>query len=168
MAAVPWEGDLARELKEAFGELIKETSTYLNQNFLVAQPEGVVAIIEYLKTDADFDYLVDITAVDWPQRPERFDLIYILYSFSRNERVRIKTHIADGFRPETATGVHRTANWLEREVFDLFGIEFGGHPDMRRILMPDGWEGHPLRKDYSLRQQDEKWVHENVGIASGQ
>ena len=168
MAATPWEGDLARELKERFGDQIGETSTYLGQNFIVANPEAVVPILEYLKLEADFDYLVDITAVDWLKRPERFDLVYIVYSFHRNERVRVKTHISDGYKPETAVGVHLTANWLEREVFDMFGIEFAGHPDMRRILMPEEWQGHPLRKDYSIIQQDQRWVQENLGIESGQ
>ena len=168
MAATPWESDLARELKERFGGQIGETSTYLGQNFIVAKPEAVVPILEYLKLEADFDYLVDITAVDWPKRPERFDLVYIVYSFPRNERVRIKTYIPDGYQPETAVGVHLTANWLEREVFDMFGIEFAGHPDLRRILMPEEWQGYPLRKDYSIIQQDQRWVQENLGIESGQ
>jgi NADH-quinone oxidoreductase subunit C len=168
MAATPWESDLARELKERFGGQIGETSTYLGQNFIVAKPEAAVPILEYLKLEADFDYLVDITAVDWPKRPERFDLVYIVYSFHRNERVRIKTHISDGYKPATAVGVHLTANWLEREVFDMFGIEFAGHPDLRRILMPEDWQGYPLRKDYSILQQDQRWVQENLGIESGQ
>jgi NADH-quinone oxidoreductase subunit C len=168
MAATPWESDLARDLKERFGGQIGEASTYLGQNFIVAQPEAAVPILEYLKLEADFDYLVDVTAVDWPKRPARFDLVYIVYSFSRNERVRIKTYIPDGYKPETAVGVHLTANWLEREVFDMFGIEFAGHPDMRRILMPEEWRGHPLRKDYSILQQDQRWVQENLGIESGQ
>jgi NADH-quinone oxidoreductase subunit C len=168
MAATPWEGDLARELKERFGGQIGETSTYLGQNFIVAKPEAAVPILEYLKLEADFDYLVDITAVDWPKRPERFDLVYIVYSFPRNERVRIKTHISDGYKPATAVGAHLTANWLEREVFDMFGIEFAGHPDLRRILMPEDWQGYPLRKDYSIIQQDQRWVRENLGIESGQ
>ena len=168
MAATPWESDLARELKERFGGQIGETSTYLGQNFIVAKPEAAVPILEYLKLEADFDYLVDITAVDWPKRPERFDLVYIVYSFHRNERVRIKTHISDGYKPATAVGVHLTANWLEREVFDMFGIEFAGHPDLRRILMPEEWQGYPLRKDYSILQQDQRWVQENLGIESGQ
>ena len=168
MAATPWDSDLARELKERFGDRIGATSTSLGQNFIVALPDAVIAILEYLKLEADFDYLVDVTAVDWPKRPERFDLVYILYSFARNERVRIKTYIPDGFKPESAVSVHLTANWLEREVYDMFGIEFAGHPDLRRILMPDDWQGHPLRKDYGILQQDQRWVQENLGIESGQ
>ena len=168
MAAVPWDSELARDLKERFGDRISDTSTYLGQNFIIAKPEAAIPILEHLKLEADFDYLVDITAVDWPKRAARFDLVYIVYSFARNERVRIKTFIADGYKPETAVDVHLTANWLEREVFDMFGIEFAGHPDMRRILMPDEWQGHPLRKDYGIIQQDERWVQENLSIESGQ
>ncbi len=168
MAATPWDGDLPREVKDRFGDEIRETSTYLGQNFIVCKPEAAIALVEYLKLEADFDYLVDLTAVDWPKRAERFDLVYILYSFARNERVRVKTQIADGYRPESAVRVHLTANWLEREVFDMFGIEFAGHPDLRRILLPEEWEGYPLRKDYGIIQQDQRWVRENLNIESGQ
>ena|SRR5690242_11356995 len=168
MAATPWESDLVKDLKASFGDAITEASTYLGQNFVVARPDSVIPILEYLKLEADFDYLVDITAVDWPKRAERFDVVYILYSFSRNERLRVKTYIAEGYKPETAVGVHLTANWVEREIYDMFGIEFAGHPDMRRILLPEEWEGFPLRKDYSILKQDDRWVQENLGIPSGQ
>jgi NADH-quinone oxidoreductase subunit C len=168
MATTPWENEITAALKQRFGAGITEFSTYLGQNFLIAAPSSVVAILEQLKLDHDFEYLVDVTAVDYPKRAERFDLVYILYSFARNERIRVKTMIAEGFRPQTAVGVHLGANWLEREVFDMFGIEFQGHPDMRRILMPEEWEGYPLRKEYSILQQDERWVKENLGIESGQ
>jgi NADH-quinone oxidoreductase subunit C len=168
MAATPWESELTRRLAGQFPDEITEFSTYVGQNFLVAKPEAVVPIIEFLKLEADFDYLVDVTAVDYPGRAERFDLVYILYSFARNERLRIKTRIPDGFRPASAVAVHPTANWLEREVYDMFGIEFADHPDLKRILMPDGWQGHPLRKDYGILQMDNRWVQENLGIESGQ
>jgi NADH-quinone oxidoreductase subunit C len=168
MAATPWESELVSEVRERFGEQVVETSTYLGQNFIVVKAGAAIPVIEFLKLEADYDYLVDLTAVDWPKRAERFDLVYILYSYSRNDRVRVKTNIADGFRPETAVNVHLAANWLEREVFDMFGIEFEGHPDMRRILMPEEWEGYPLRKDYSILRQDERWVQENLSIESGQ
>lgn len=168
MATTPWEDELTTLLQERFGDRITGFYTYLGQEFLTAQPEAVPDILEFLKLEADFDYLVDITAVDWPKRERRFDLVYVLYSFARNHRIRIKTEIAEGERPASAVPVHLTANWLEREVFDMFGIEFEGHPDMRRILLPEEWQGHPLRKDYSILQQDTQWVRENLGIESGQ
>ena len=168
MVTTPWESDVTQALKERFGGEITEFSTYLGQNFLVAKPDAVIPILETLKLEMDFDYLVDVTAVDYPKRAERFDLVYILYSFARNERIRVKTIIADGYTPATAVTVHLAANWLEREVFDMFGIQFAGHPDMRRILLPEEWQGYPLRKDYGILQQDDSWVQENLGIESGQ
>jgi NADH-quinone oxidoreductase subunit C len=168
MAVAPWEDALTRSLKEQFGDEITEFSTYLGQNFLVARPEAVVPILEFLKLEEDFDYLVDITAVDYPARAERFELVYVVYSFARNQRIRLKTRVADGIEPATAVGVHLTANWLEREVYDMFGVRFAGHPDMRRILLPEDWEGHPLRKDHPITQVDERWVKENLGIDSAQ
>jgi NADH-quinone oxidoreductase subunit C len=167
MAATPWESDLAKELKERFGDQLLEASTYLGQNFVVVAPDAAIPVLEYLKLEADYDYLVDLTAVDYPKKPERFEIVYILYSFARNDRVRVKTAVADGQKPTTAVGVHLAANWLEREVFDMFGVEFAGHPDMRRILLPEEWEGFPLRKEYSIVQQDDRWVKENLGIDSG-
>ena len=134
----------------------------------MANPEAAVPILDYLKNEAAFDYLVDVTAADYPKRAERFDLVYVVYSFERNQRIRLKTRIPDGYKPATATGVHLTANWLEREAFDMFGIEFAGHPDLRRILMPEEWQGYPLRKDSSILQQDEAWVKQNLGIESAQ
>ena len=168
MVTTPWESDITQLLKERFGTDISEFSSYLGQSLLVAKPDAVIPILETLKLELDFDYLVDLTAVDYPKRPERFEVVYILYSFARNERIRVKTAIPDGYMPATAVTVHLTANWLEREVFDMFGIQFSGHPDMRRILLPEEWQGYPLRKDYGILQQDDGWVRENLGIESGQ
>jgi NADH-quinone oxidoreductase subunit C len=168
MAAVPWEGEFPQRLKEAFGDAILQAATYLGQNFLVVRPEKLALIVQFLRDQESFDYLVDITAVDWPKRPERFELIYILYSFSRNERLRIKANFPEAFRPQSLTAIYPTANWLEREIFDMFGIEFSGHPDLRRILLPEDWQGYPLRKDNSILGQDQRWVQENLGIESGQ
>ncbi len=168
METEPWDDELSRALKERFGDRISEFSIYRDQKFLVAQPDAVVPIIEHLKREAEFDYLVDVTAVDYPKKEERFEVIYILYSFARRERIRIKTRIKDGQELESVVRVHPAANWLEREVYDMFGIRFAGHPDLRRILLPDEWEGHPLRKDSSILNMDQKWVQENLGIDSGQ
>ncbi|MCX6624962.1 MAG: NADH-quinone oxidoreductase subunit C [Acidobacteria bacterium] len=168
MVTTPWEGAIPERLKEQFQDQVVECASYLGQNFVVARPASVIQILDYLKLELDFDYLVDITAVDWPKKAERFELVYILYSFQRNERVRVKAAIADGVKAESAVVLYPTANWLEREVYDMFGIEFEGHPDLRRILMPDDWQGFPLRKDYGITQMDNRWVQENLGIESGQ
>jgi NADH-quinone oxidoreductase subunit C len=168
MQTLPWEGELPDAVKAKFGDQILEALTYLGQAFFVIQPGTVIPLLDYLKLEKGFDYLVDVTAVDWPDKPERFELVYIVYSFARNERIRIKTRVKEGARPGTAVNVHLTANWLEREVFDMFGIEFEGHPDMKRILLPDEWKGHPLRKDVNILQMDNEWVKENLGIESGQ
>ena len=168
METEPWVGPLVDALKERFGDKIKEFLSYRSQNFLIADLDAAVSIIEYLKTEQDFDYLVDVTAVDDPKQEKRFELIWNLYSFASNERVRIKARAAEDESAQTVVGVHITADWLEREVFDMFGIRFDGHPNMTRILLPEEWQGHPLRKDYSIIQQDEDWVRENLHIESGQ
>ena len=121
-----------------------------------------------LREDEQFDYCVDVTAAHYPKREKQFDVIWILYSFARNERMRVKTQIADGASIASAVSIWPTANWLEREVYDMFGIRFDGHPDLKRILLPDGWKGYPLRKDYGILQQDTEWVQINLGIESGQ
>ncbi len=98
-----------------------------------------------------FDYLSDLTAVDWPSRPEkRFDLVACLYSTALRHRLRVKARLAEGEASASVTGVWPAANWLEREVFDMFGVPFTGHPNLARMLMPFDWQGHPQRKDYPL------------------
>src|ERR1019366_3022232 len=164
----PWESDLATSLRSQYGSGIKEASTYVGQKYLVVDKSILYEILLRMRADEGFDYCVDITAVHYPKREEQFEIIYVLYSFPKNERVRVKTQIKDGDSPQTAVGSRETANWLEREIYDMFGITFEGHPDLKRILMPDGWKGHPLRKDYPILQQDQEWVHINLGIESGQ
>ena len=98
-----------------------------------------------------FDYLSDLTAVDWPSRPDaRFDVVASLYSTRLRQRVRVKARVAEGEALPSVTGVWPASNWLEREVYDMFGITFTGHPNLRRMLMPFDWQGHPQRKDYPL------------------
>ena len=164
----PWESDLAKKFKGRYGSGIQEASTYMGQNYLVVDRSIVHEVLEILRDEEQFDYCVDITAVHYPKREKQFDIVYVLYSFPKNERMRVKTQIADGQSEPTATDIWPTANWLERECFDMFGINFEGHPDLRRILLPDGWKGYPLRKDYNILQQDAEWVKANLGIESGQ
>ncbi|MCB1347599.1 MAG: NADH-quinone oxidoreductase subunit C [Maritimibacter sp.] len=106
--------------------------------------------IEFLKADTAcrFTTLVDITAVDWPEREARFDVVYHLLSMWQNQRIRVKCAVNEGDMVPTITGVHKAADWYEREVFDMFGILFADHPDMRRILSDYGFRGHPLKKDF--------------------
>jgi NADH-quinone oxidoreductase subunit C len=166
--AVPWESPMVVKLKGQYGSGIREASTYLGQDYMVVEPSIVSELLRILRDREQFDYCVDITAVHYPEREKQFDLVWILYSFPRNERIRVKTMIADGESVPSAVSVWATANWLEREVYDMFGIRFDGHPDLKRILLPDGWKGYPLRKDYGIIQQDQEWVRANLGIESGQ
>ncbi len=159
---------MVTELKGQYGSGIREANTYLGQNYMVVEPTIVSEVLQILRNREQFDYCVDITAVHYPERGKQFDLVWILYSFPRNERIRLKTMITDGGSVPSAVSIWATANWLEREVFDMFGIHFDGHPDLKRILLPDGWKGYPLRKDYGIIQQDQEWVQANLGIESGQ
>jgi NADH-quinone oxidoreductase subunit C len=165
---IPWDSAMVGKIKGQYGSGIREANTYLGQNFMVVESSIVSELLQILRDREQFDYCVDITAVHYPEREKQFDLIWILYSFARNERIRVKTMIADGESVPSAVPIWATANWLEREVFDMFGIRFDGHPDLKRILLPDGWKGHPLRKDYGIIQQDQEWVRANLGIESGQ
>lgn len=118
---------------------------------LEIEPAKIVEVCAKLKKDLDFIRLSTVTAVDrYPVEP-RFEVVYHLHSLSRNDRLRLKVRVG-GPAPsvESVTSVWRSANWYEREVFDLFGISFHNHPDLRRIMLPDQWEGHPLRKDYPI------------------
>jgi NADH-quinone oxidoreductase subunit C len=142
--------------------------TYLGQNYLSVDRSLIPDILRLLRDEEQFDYCVDITAVHYPKREKQFDVVWILYSFARNERMRVKTQIADGASIPSSVAIWPTTNWLEREVYDMFGIQFDGHPDLKRILLPDGWKGYPLRKDYDILQQDKEWVQINLGIESGQ
>ncbi len=168
-APEPWNAPLPNALKNRFGSGIKEASVYVGQRYLVVDKAVVPEVVQVLRDEEQFDYCVDITAVHYPKREgAQFDLVWILYSFAHNERIRVKTQIADGEAAPSAVSIWPTANWLERECYDMFGIVFQGHPDLRRILLPDGWKGYPLRKDYSILLQDKDWVHANLGIESGQ
>jgi len=113
-------------------------------------PSSLVSFVEFLRTDSAcrFSTLVDITAIDHPERPERFDVVYHLLSMWQNHRIRLKLAVREDSMVPSISPVHPSANWFEREVFDMFGILFSGHPDLRRILTDYGFRGHPLRKDF--------------------
>jgi len=165
---MPWESEMVARLKQHYGSGIREASTYLGQKYLIVDRSAVFDVLQELHDAEEFDYLVDVTALHYPQREQQFEVVWILYSFPRNERIRVKALISENESAPSVTALWSAANWLEREVFDMFGILFEGHPDMRRILLPEGWKGHPLRKDYGIIQQDQEWVQANLGIESGQ
>ena len=168
MASQPWEDDLAQRLRDRFADALAEASQYAGQPFIIVRADAVVNVLEHLHDAEAFDYLVDLTAVDYPGRPERFELIYTLFSYAHNFRLRVKARLADGASALSVTSVYPAANWLEREAFDMFGIRFDGHPNLRRILLPDEWQGHPLRKEYGIVQMDNAWVQSHLEIESGQ
>ena len=165
-APAPLDNELVRRLRARFGAAVGEATLDRKQAIVVIGRERLLDVCRYLKDEEKFDFLTDLTAVDWLTRSPRFHVILNLYSFSRNERLRLKVPV-DGPCP-SVTSVWGTADWLERECFDMFGIQFPGHPGLKRILLPDGWKGHPLRKDYDILKQDTDWVRENLGIESGQ
>ena len=158
---------MVENLKRQYGSGL-DAQTYLGQNYIRVDRSTIPNILRQLRDEEQFDYCVDITAVHYPKRERQFDIVWILYSFAKNERMRVKTEIKDGESIPSSVPIWPTANWLEREAFDMFGIKFDGHPDMKRILLPDGWKGYPLRKDYGIIQQDQEWVQINLGIESGQ
>jgi NADH-quinone oxidoreductase subunit C len=164
---VPWSSPMVEKYKRQYGSGL-DAQTYLGQNYFTVDRSLIPDILRLLRNDQRFDYCVDITAVHYPKREKQFDVVWILYSFPHNERLRVKTQIADGESLPSSVAIWPTANWLEREVFDMFGIKFDGHPDLKRILLPEGWTGFPLRKDYDILQQDKQWVQINLGIESGQ
>jgi NADH-quinone oxidoreductase subunit C len=144
--------DIEARVRERFPEAITESTTGLDMDVIVVAPEQIVDVLTLLRVESDFDMLVDLSAVDWFPRDPRYEVNYHLYSFDTGERLRVKVRLGDADAPRipTATGVWTTADWHEREVYDFFGIVFDGHPNLRRILMPDEWIGHPLRKDYPV------------------
>jgi len=163
----PWDSPLVAKYKREYGTGINPL-THLGQNYFEVDRSLIPEMLQLLRDDEKFDYCVDLTAVHYPKREKQFDVVWVLYSFQRNERIRVKTQIADGESVPSSVPLWATCNWLEREVYDMFGIRFDGHPDLKRILLPDGWKGFPLRKDYGILQQDNEWVQINLGIESGQ
>jgi len=164
----PLNNELVGRVRAKFGTALVEAIEDRKQAILTVECAKLAEIAQYLRDEEKFDLLSDLTAVDWPKRDKRFDVVLNLYSFAKNERLRVKARAGDGEQVPSVAGVWPTANWLEREAFDMFGIIFAGHPNLTRILLPDEWQGYPLRKDYDIIEQDTGWVKENVGIESGQ
>ncbi len=139
-------------LKERLPGDVLEVAHYAGEVTVVVPRQRILEVVKLLREDerTAFDLLADLTAADWPDREKRFDVIYHLYSIPKNHRLRLKVRVSAEEPVSSITPVYNAAEWHEREVFDLFGVTFENHPDLRRILLPDEWMGHPLRKEYPL------------------
>jgi NADH-quinone oxidoreductase subunit C len=131
---------------------VSSVSYWVGDWTIVVPVAQLLAAVHHLHDapEASFDLCSDVTATDWPPRAERFDILYCLYSTRHRHRVRVKVKAREGEPVPSVTSIWPSANWLEREVYDMFGVNFTGHPDRRRILMPEDWQGYPQRKDYPL------------------
>ncbi|MEK1895091.1 MAG: NADH-quinone oxidoreductase subunit C [Rhizobium sp.] len=142
--------ELSSYLREMRGDLFLDASISYDELNVAATPETILALLTFLRDDArcGFISMIDICGVDWPQREKRFDVVYHLLSPKQNLRIRVKVAVADGVSVPSATVVYKGAEWFEREAWDMYGIPFSGHADLRRLLTDYGFEGHPLRKDF--------------------
>jgi len=155
---------LVKKLKERLGDGVLEASEFLGQLSIAIEPERIVEACTVLRDDEEtqFNYLSDLTCVHYPDnRSAPFQVVYNLYSISKNERVRLNVD-TNGAGVESVTSIWPAADWMEREVYDLFGVSFHNHPDLRRILLPPDWEGHPLRKDYPLEFIENRWTENHL------
>ena len=145
------ESAVARAIEGLDGSIIIDGSAELRELALEVRPESIVGVCTLLRQQLQFERLSGLTCVDWYPSEPRFQVVYLLHSIARNDRVRLLVRL-NGEAPEveSVTGVWRAANYYEREVYDLFGVRFRNHPDLTRIMLPDDWEGHPLRKDYPI------------------
>ncbi|HEX7294230.1 MAG TPA: NADH-quinone oxidoreductase subunit C [Pyrinomonadaceae bacterium] len=156
---------LVKKLKTKFPGAIADASEFIGQLSIKVSRDHIVEICDFLKSDgkSGFNYLSDLTCVHYPDRKAApFEIVYNLYSIPANERVRLKVETDAATEVDSVTGVWPSANWLEREVFDLFGIRFRNHPDLRRLLLPPDWEGHPLRKDVALEFVENEWTKKHL------
>ncbi|MCC6628321.1 MAG: NADH-quinone oxidoreductase subunit C [Chloroflexi bacterium] len=148
-----------RRLREQHPDTVLETVEFRGETTVRVPREQILAICQFLRDDpaTDFNFLIDLTAVDMRPRTPRFDVVYHLYSLPRNHYVRLKAGVGEDEAIDSVISVWAAANWAERECYDMFGIPFAGHSDLRRILLPEYWdEGFPLRKDYPVRG-----IHQN-------
>ena len=141
-------------VREKFPQAVVETVEFRREQTIVLLPEHLVTVCAYLQRNLQYAYLSSVTAVDWLERIPRYDVVYHLLSLPNQCELRLKVRVGQPGEEhpsvQTVSGIWPGANWFEREVYDLFGITFAGHPDLRRILMPIDWTTHPLRKDYPL------------------
>ena len=157
---------LLESLQEKFSEGILSGQSFLDQATYTVSLGVLYDVLIHLRDDtgSDYDYLVDLTALDYLGDEKRFCMVYHLYSHPKKSFIRVRCGVAEGESVPSVISVWRTADWMEREVYDLFGIDFSDHPNLKRILLPDDWHGHPLRKDYDIKLQDQVWIKEHLQI----
>lgn len=148
----PEQNVAVQKLREAMPNAIEDVSAFRDQVTVRVYKDNLVDVCRFLHDTGglEYDFLTDLTAVDYPTRPQRFDVVLHLYSMTQNHHLRVKAGVGENEEIDSVTTVWKAANWEERETFDMFGIVFAGHPDLRRILLPEDWEGYPLRKEYPL------------------
>jgi NADH-quinone oxidoreductase subunit C len=152
-------------LKQRFEGALTEAVTTLGQQIIRVKKDSLLELCRFLHDDEElpFDMCSDLTAVHWPERAgQEFDVVLMLYSVPKNRMLRVKTSIADQETCPSVTSIWAGADWLEREVYDMFGVTFEGHPDLRRILLPPDWPGHPLRKEYPVEYRDNEWTDKHI------
>ena len=142
--------DLRETIAQRHDDAVIDAAVAYGELTVTVAPSLIPEFLSYLKSDRScrFTTLIDITAVDWPAREKRFDVVYHFLSMHLNQRIRVKAEVREGELVPSITGEHPSADWYEREVFDMYGVLFSGHPDLRRILTDYGFRGHPLRKDF--------------------
>ncbi len=149
--------DLEKKINSELNTKINKSEIKYNQIYLETDKDDFIDVTLFLKTSKDtkFRQLIDITVIDYPERNQRFDLIYLFLSHEFNQRIILKYSISENEVIPSLTSIFPSANWMEREVFDMYGVSFKDHPDLRRILTDYGFEGHPLRKDFPLTGHSE-------------
>ena len=160
-------GDVLLEgLKKQFPDEILSGQSFLGQSIYTVKPGVLYDVMLALRdhSESPFDYLIDVSTLDYLGDQERFLMVYQLYSYPSKKLLRIKSRFGEGDPVPSMTSIWKTADWLEREVYDMFGILFSGHPDLKRILLPDDWHGYPLRKDYDIKLQDQSWIRNHLTI----
>lgn len=141
---------MVQALKEKFGDAITGTVEFRGEHSVIVKLESLKALLRYCRDEMGFDYLIDISSVDHYETEPRFEMVYELYGLGHHQHLRVKSPVSEEQEVPTVTDVWLTANWHEREVFDMMGIRFDGHPDLRRILMWEGYPFYPLRKEFPL------------------
>ena len=168
-----WDDPVASALKEEHGDAVESARTFAGDLTLQIRRDSIAEVCASLKTKHRFTYLVDVCGADYPKREPRFDVVYHAYSFEANRRVRLRVITDEATPVPTVSGVWRAANWSEREVYDMYGVRFADHPDMTRILLWEGFNGYPLRKDFPVEGLDTgsaiypEYYEESAGPVAG-